>query len=294
MDLPAEFVARIVRLYGVEGQSWIDGLPQTIAGLASEWGLTSIQVCDELTYGWIAYAVQGERDVVLKLGPIRCEIAREAKALAAFQASSCVRRLNWSECRGALLLERLNPGTSLEEPWRPETDRRSTEIIADSMRIRPVVAPSHADFPSTRVWADAITPFLDIPWLRRAWRLARKLEDRTGPRCLLHGDLHHGNVLADGNGWTMIDPKGVVGHPAFEVYALLHNPVRASAEDVCRLLPERIQIVREVTGMDTIELAAYGFVGLAISAAWDMEDGEPNSPKTEAVADGLWKRYIQP
>ena len=42
---------------------------------------------------------------------------------------------------------------------------------------------------------------------------------------LLHGDLHHDNVLYDDErGWIAIDPKGVVGEVEFEIGAALRNP----------------------------------------------------------------------
>src|SRR5438067_1309862 len=43
---------------------------------------------------------------------------------------------------------------------------------------------------------------------------------------LLHGDLHHENILAAARQpWLAIDPKGVVGEPAYEAGALLRNPL---------------------------------------------------------------------
>ena len=57
------------------------------------------------------------------------------------------------------------------------------------------------------------------------------LLDTAGAPVLLHGDLHHYNILAAGGGrWLAIDPKGVVGEPAFEVVALMHNPRGARNE----------------------------------------------------------------
>jgi streptomycin 6-kinase len=45
-------------------------------------------------------------------------------------------------------------------------------------------------------------------------------------RRLLHGDLHHGNVLHDSErGWVAIDPKGVLGEPEYEIGVALRNPI---------------------------------------------------------------------
>lgn len=42
---------------------------------------------------------------------------------------------------------------------------------------------------------------------------------------LLHGDLHQDNILAVAREpWLAIDPKGLVGEPAYEGGSLLRNP----------------------------------------------------------------------
>ena len=44
---------------------------------------------------------------------------------------------------------------------------------------------------------------------------------------LLHGDLHHENIVLDQNrGYILIDPKGVVGDPVFELSRFILNEFR--------------------------------------------------------------------
>lgn len=42
---------------------------------------------------------------------------------------------------------------------------------------------------------------------------------------MLYGELHHGNILQNDNDWLVIDPKGVIGGPAYEVAAFIKNPM---------------------------------------------------------------------
>src|SRR5690606_23152783 len=42
---------------------------------------------------------------------------------------------------------------------------------------------------------------------------------------LLHGDLHHDNILKNSDGWVVIDPKGFIGDPVYEVAAFIRNPI---------------------------------------------------------------------
>ena len=58
-----------------------------------------------------------------------------------------------------------------------------------------------------------------------AHRVYQKLCDSQSRVRLLHGDLHHHNVLFDSQrGWVAVDPKGVVGEVEYEVGAALRNP----------------------------------------------------------------------
>lgn len=53
----------------------------------------------------------------------------------------------------------------------------------------------------------------------------RKLKDEllavNAPLVLLHGDLHHDNVIQNKDEWLAIDPHGVIGHPVNELWAFV-------------------------------------------------------------------------
>jgi streptomycin 6-kinase len=73
------------------------------------------------------------------------------------------------------------------------------------------------------------------PFPKRLVEMAERLFDEllsSSSSCvLLHGDLHHLNVLKSQDGWKAIDPKGVAGEPAYEVCALLLNPISRHSND---------------------------------------------------------------
>ncbi len=84
---------------------------------------------------------------------------------------------------------------------------------------------------------------------------------------LLHGDLHHENILAAAREpWLAIDPKGIVGELTYEVGALLRNRLDA-APDLRRLQVRRIDQLSEALGLDRQRLLGWsdgpgGAVGL--------------------------------
>jgi streptomycin 6-kinase len=51
------------------------------------------------------------------------------------------------------------------------------------------------------------------------------LRELDHPETVVHGDLHDANVLAgEREPWLAIDPKGVVGDPAYDAFTVIHSP----------------------------------------------------------------------
>ncbi len=94
---------------------------------------------------------------------------------------------------------------------------------------------------------------------------------------LLHGDLHHYNVLFDSaRGWLAIDPKGVVGEVGYEIGAILRNPIERPELFTSRATIERrIKQFIEKLNVDYERVLAWGFAQAVLSAIWDIEDGFP-------------------
>jgi streptomycin 6-kinase len=93
-------------------------------------------------------------------------------------------------------------------------------------------------------------------------------------RLLLHGDLHHENILSAARGpWLAIDPKGVVGEAANDTAALLHNPAGTlDAPDPRGLLQRRLDVLSGELDLDRARLRAWGIAQAVLSAYWGLED----------------------
>ena len=92
---------------------------------------------------------------------------------------------------------------------------------------------------------------------------------------LLHGDLHHGNILsAERQPWLALDPKGVVGEAEYEVGALLRNPMPQILDEAQprQLLSRRVDQLAEELGFDRARLIGWGLAQAVLSAWWTYED----------------------
>lgn len=90
---------------------------------------------------------------------------------------------------------------------------------------------------------------------------------------LLHGDLHHDNVLGAGESWAAIDPKAVVGDVHFEPANAFRNPRggRAAAQDRARI-DRRADLWSAALGLDRIRLLHWAAAKCALSIAWTCAD----------------------
>ncbi|MNG18192.1 Aminoglycoside/hydroxyurea antibiotic resistance kinase [compost metagenome] len=93
-----------------------------------------------------------------------------------------------------------------------------------------------------------------------------------GEQRVLHGDIHHGNVLDFGNrGWLAIDPKHLYGDRAFDYANLFCNPTHALATDP-HCFQRRVQIVCETADLPRQHMLQWIVAWCGLSAAWFLED----------------------
>jgi streptomycin 6-kinase len=267
MGLPSAFRKTVEAELGERGRDWLSTLPAIVEACAARWDLVIGQPF-ELSFNYVVRATRGGEDVVLKVGLPNEESVRERAALRIYDGRGVVRALESDESLGAILLERVMPGRMLASV---ADDGEATSIAADVMRKMWRPAPATDAFTSveayTRAIDDAGEP-LGAALVERARRARAELLATSAEPVLLHGDFHHDNVLSsDRDAWLAIDPKGVVGEPAFEVGAFLHNPVLARV-DLDRLLHRRIAIFHERLGLDRERLGKWGLVYAVLSASW--------------------------
>ena len=98
---------------------------------------------------------------------------------------------------------------------------------------------------------------------------------------LLHGDLHHFNVLEDAKrGWVAIDPKGVVGELEYEVGAILRNPNDFRQPDFFAsrdIIERRLRILTNSLRLDYRRTLEWSFAQ-AGSAIWDLKTATVDQP----------------
>jgi streptomycin 6-kinase len=257
-------------------------IPSPLADQARIWGV-EIHECSESETSWFGFGVRGGLEVVLKRSKRRSDEWHSGNILRQFAGRGMVRPYEYSE--GAVLLERLRPATSLSEIALKD-DARATDILAGIIEQSSGAVPLPGT-PTVQDWGrsferpvagvrQSVPPLL----FERAHEIYLKLAATQSGVRLLHGDLHHDNVLFDASrGWLAIDPKGVVGETEFEIGAMLRNPARAAGLIANkRTVERRVQQLAERLGIDAQRVLEWGFAQAVLSAVWSVEDGAAVTP----------------
>ncbi len=187
---------------------------------------------------------------------------------------------------GALLMERIQPGTNLIGESEDvalavilgfaETIRghRSTSELSDihdavtGGKTTPSLSTVANDFGRRGIMP--LESYFENPSERTRELLASQSE-----RVLLHGDLHHENVILGPDGWIVIDAKGLWGDPAFEAAAFIRNPIDwiGDISNLTDYLKSRITRIADRTGWDPRRIWGWSLVALGDhenhSCPWD-------------------------
>ena len=302
MILSKEFLRNIRETFGDDGSAWLERLPDIITECEQRWSLKVAPPFPTLSYNYVAPARRSDgTELVLKIGVPRSELGREIAALRSYDGRGSVRLLDAQPEQGILLLERLKPGSMLADLC-PENDDEATTIAAGVMRQlwRPITP--HHTFIKIENWFEGLTRLRSEfnggcgPFPKRlvetAESLYEDLSQSMDEPVLLHGDLHHFNILsATREPWLAIDPKGVVGEAAYDVGALLRNPFPDvfGWSELDHILDRRAAILAEILDLDRRRVLGWGMAQAVLSAWWSYEDNDSEWRDVLFVAEQLAK-----
>lgn len=176
----------------------------------------------------------------------------------------------------AILLERaMGPG-SLTHMAKNGHDDEATKILCQTIeRLHARQAPRPEELIRLQDGFDSLflahqrygAPF------SISTRHALDLLHSAEPAVVLHGDIHHDNVLDFGErGWLAIDPKGLYGERGFDYANLFCNPSHETTLAPGRL-QQRLDIVLQCTSLERQRLLRWISAWAGLSAAWFDEDG---------------------
>lgn len=262
-------------------------LDYIIAACASKWQLSNIKPLVNMplvnNYAAVAYSAIYKDDVVLK---ILFADTHEIEALKFFNDGGhncCVKLLDYDKNLNGLLLEYVSPGISLKSMF-PKEDSKAAEIAAEiikKLHAKPL-SNRPEKFKTVNQWLNLLSAHksnkIPVRLLQQAIKLSNELlnsQNKEAPLYLLHGDLHHENILLGERGWIAIDPKGVIGPLEYELGRFIMNPIPDLLQqaDATKIIENRIDKFCAIFGLERQRLIDWTFVQAVLSACWAEQGG---------------------
>ncbi len=253
-------------------------LENRVQNRIAAWQVT-VERLTETESSVLVFGYRENQPVVLKVIKHQGDEWRSGEVLDAFGGIGVVTVIDYID--GALLLERILPGDSLVNKSLSSADDEATTVLAETIMKMSHRAPA-CSVPTVEDWGKGFERYAasgddQIPkdLVSKARRMYFELCESQKQVRLLHGDLHHYNVLFDNErGWLAIDPKGVIGEIEYEIGAALRNPFERPALFVDpAVIRRRVDLFISKLGLNSSRVLQWAFAQAVLSAIWTVEDG---------------------
>lgn len=274
-NLPEEFVTNVLNTCGDRGREWLDDLPRIVSDLEAGWQIKSKSHFADLSFNFVCPCeLPDGTPAVLKIGlPINDdETASEVAALKAL-GGSIVKIYRDDPGVRAILIERVYPGKNLKEVFSADPDRAVATGIREMKNTFNAESGAY-EFQSLDVWFDELRAAIDTRFPQEYVTAALSFYENHsgGNRFLLHGDLHHENILSSSDGtFRVIDPKGIIGNIGYEIAVFLNNHAtwvrdRESVESAVGEFSKAFDVPKN-------ELKSWAFAQQVLGVWWDYDGG---------------------
>jgi streptomycin 6-kinase len=282
------------------GKDFYEKVLRDIEVYADKWTLTSFQFIPSYSANlvFICYS-ENFGNVVLKIGNPFGEIFTEFNTLCQYNGRRFCRVFDADIENGIILEECVQPGN----PLRHESSLDKRLSVFCSLYNGLHITPAKADiYPTYTEWVGKITEYMSkrqdckelYMYMKKAKDICLAVSTLYSQKMLLHGDFHHDNILLGNDGeYIIIDPKGVIGDPVFDVPRFILNEfgdvinteLYKKINDIICILENNLNIPNDI-------LKQCLYVETAMGICWSVESGStpeeyPNLIKNVAFAEAI-------
>lgn len=268
------------------GQAHYDQVLSNIEEYEAKWGLTNLKLKSHLSANLI-FTCHSDQfgDAVLKIGyPDSPEIVTEVNALKEYDGGKFCKVYEWDIEAGIFLEQYIAPGIALRA--EPSLDARLA-VFCGLYQDLHICSKIEGVYPTYKQWVYRITEYMrnrqDCTDLYLKMKKAKAVFDNVSlnynGEYLLHGDLHHDNILLNQDGaYTIIDPKGVIGDPVFDIPRFILNEfgneltpaLQSKVSYIITILAEQLHIPSHA-------LKQCLYVEMTMAVCWCAESGSDSS-----------------
>lgn len=248
--------------------------------ILSKWAIVNIipLAKSSFTGNYVAkvYSEKYSSELVLK---ILNQKEDEIEALQYFNGNGCVKLVDYDKEYKSLLIEYIKPGYTLKKLF-PEQDLGSIEIVCDLIqKMQLVNNPINYQFKTVFDWLKLLnnfnTEFIPKYLFDKAQIILNRVTALEQNIHVLHGDLHHENIIKKSDSWIAIDPKGIVGPLEYEVGRFIMNPMPELLKqtNLEYLINSRVDRFSQILKLEKDSLVDWLFLQVVLNCCWAKEDG---------------------
>lgn len=278
--IPKKYFDHIQNVYGEAGRSWIARVPALIKRAEIIWELSDLEIFEHLSYNLLLMGKSKKYgQVMVKIGVLNDEYKRELKFLSELKSEKYVTCHDVLIDEGMMIMKLLKPGTRIKDL---ETLEERLEIVPQLMSYTPTVAlhPSYLKYHRS-VFNNTMKKnkaLIENANLKDRYKLAEEyyidLMTQYSDQVILHGDLHHENMIFDaGDGWQIIDPKAYLGMKVMEAGRYIINQIWEDLRLDRNWTDETIRVLSEQLNYPVDVLLKSAYVDCMLSSVWSLEDG---------------------
>ncbi len=265
---------------------------------AEKWSLSDLHTIYEHSAKAV-YCAESQTfgSVILKWDSSCTQLQSEYHMLNRLDGASACRVYDFDAENGLLLEERILPGTVLRK--EPSLERR----IEAFGKVFRAVHSNETEGETYLDWLRSIdvycktnpveTELTDMT--AAAYAVCAEIFAKYPDRVLLHGDLHHDNLLLRPDGsYAMIDPKGVVGPALLDLPRFILNETDTiHAKTNTEHIAEVIFLLSKHLGYPQDDVRKLYFMEVVLANMWSYEDGEPVNHEELALAKNILSKLVQ-
>jgi len=249
------------------------------------WGLSDFEQIDYYSVNCIFKCSSSKHGLcILKIGNDAKSTENEFNILTEYKNTAFCEVYESDIIGSVLLIEFISPGTQLRAV--PDLDKRLDifSVLGGTIHKKPA---SKKIYPTYMGWVSRITNYMrarnDYELLCvkmiKAEQICHTLCQKYPGEMLLHGDLHHDNILLGANNrYRIIDPKGVVGDPVFDIPRFILNEFDDELDD--NFYPTYTHITKTLSvkfNIPEVDIRKLVYVEMCMANCWCVESNEiPN------------------
>jgi streptomycin 6-kinase len=215
---------------------------------------------------------------ILKIGNSCKETQTEYAMLQEYNGSCFCRVYEADIASGILLIEQIIPGIQL----RAEKDiKKRINIFCDIFKGLHKKPYDKSIYPAYMGWVSRIAAYMRVQkdystlsaHMSNAEQICCSLCEKYSGEMLLHGDLHHDNILLGSDKcYRIIDPKGVMGDCVFDIPRFILNEFE---DEIPQAFNEKFRFITKSLykklSIPEVDIRKLVYVEMCLANSWNVE-----------------------